>query len=93
MTSLLQQFKNMLFGYEFTPNNALTICYEHEYFLEHIFYPSPVRIPMACRKFDKDSRDPKELEELIHLTFRNPWEQEKLRIPYQVIPTTHILNL
>jgi hypothetical protein len=38
--------------------------------LEYSFYPSPLRIPMACRKVDKDHEDPEDLEELRNLTFK-----------------------
>jgi hypothetical protein len=38
--------------------------------LQYSFYSSPTRIPMACSKVDKDHEDPKDLEELRHLTFK-----------------------
>jgi hypothetical protein len=59
-----------MFSIEFKPKYPLTVYYEHEHFLEYTLYPSPIRIPMACSKFDKDSGDPEDLEELRHLTFQ-----------------------
>jgi hypothetical protein len=42
----------------------------HEYLLQNSLYPSPTRIPMACSNIDKYSKDPKDIEELRHLTFK-----------------------
>jgi hypothetical protein len=70
ITVVLQQIKKMLFSNEFKPKHPLTVFSEHEHFLEYSLYPSPVRIPMACSKVDKDPGDPEELEELRHLTFQ-----------------------
>jgi hypothetical protein len=70
ITDVLQQIKNMLFSIEVKPKYPLTIFSEHEHFIEYSLYPSPMRIPMACSKVDKDPEDPKDLEELRHLTFQ-----------------------
>jgi len=60
----------MLFGMEFKPQHPLIVFFEHEHLLEYNLYTSLERIHMVCHKFDKDPRDPKELEELRHITFQ-----------------------
>jgi len=60
----------MLFSNEFKPKYPLIVCYEHGNILQYIFYPYPIRIPNVCSKVEWDPKDPKDLEELRHLTFK-----------------------
>lgn len=75
----MKKIKKMFFSNEFQPKYPLTLCYEHQHFLEYISYPSPLRIPMPCRKVEKDHEDHEDLEELRLLSFKESTEKREVK--------------